>query len=164
VSGVVIDSSIALTWCFEDEASPETDALFERVRDDGAVVPGLWHLELSNVLLQAEKRGRITASDVATRLDLITELPISVDQETTIRAWRKVLTVAPTEGLTTYDATCLELAVRRGLPLLTKDNELAGAAKRRGVIVLPAPDKKDSAPTIAETRNIRRPRPRRNRQ
>lgn len=141
MSGVVIDSSIALTWCFEDEASPETDALFERVRDDGAVVPGLWHLELSNVLLQAEKRGRITASDVATRLDLITELPISVDQQTTVRAWRGVLTMARTEGLTTYDATYLELAVRRGLPLLTKDNELAAAAKRLGVVVLPSKKK-----------------------
>jgi len=146
MSGVVIDSSIALTWCFEDEASPETDALFERVRDDGAVVPGLWHLELSNVLLAAERRGRITASDVATRLDLITELPISVDQETTARAWREVLMVARTEGLTTYDAAYLELAVRRGLPLLTRDNALAKAAKRLDVVVSPSPGSKESPP------------------
>ena len=137
MSGVVVDSSIALTWCFEDEGSAETDAMFERVRDDGAIVPGLWHLELSNVLLQAERRGRITASDVATRLDLIAELPISVDQETTARAWREVLTMARTEGLTTYDATYLELAIRRGLPLLTKDGELAEAAKRLDIVVLP---------------------------
>lgn len=134
---VVVDSSIALSWCFEDEASPETDRLFERVRDDGAIVPGLWHLELSNVLLQAEKRGRITASDVAVRLDLIAELPIVTDQETATRAWREILNMARKEGLTTYDATYLELAVRRGLPLLTKDNELIRAAKRLGVDVLP---------------------------
>jgi predicted nucleic acid-binding protein len=137
VSPVVIDSSIALTWCFEDEASPESDKLFERVRDDGAVVPGLWHLELGNILLQAEKRGRIGAGDVAVRLDLIAELPISVDHETTARAWREILTMARAEGLTTYDATYLELAVRRGLPLLTKDNELARVARRLGVEVLP---------------------------
>ena len=103
MSEVVIDSSIALTWCFEDEASAETDKLFERVRDDGAVVPGLWHLELSNVLLQAEKLGRINAGDVAARLDLIAELPISVDQETTVRAWHEILTLARTERLTNYD-------------------------------------------------------------
>lgn len=137
MSVVVVDSSIALSWCFEDEASPETDRLFERVRDDGAIVPGLWHLELSNVLLQAEKRGRITASDVAVRLDLIAELPIVTDQETATRAWREILNMARKEGLTTYDATYLELAVRRGLPLLTKDNELIRAAKRLGVDVLP---------------------------
>ena len=135
----VIDSSIALTWCFEDEATPETDALFERVRDEGAVVPSLWHLELGNVLVQAEKRGRISAKDIAARLDLIADLPISVDQETTIRAWRETLSIARSEHLTVYDATYLELAARRRLPLLTLDGDLAVAAIRQGVIVLPAP-------------------------
>ena len=134
MSEVVIDSSIALTWCFEDEASPETDRLFERVRDDGAVVPGLWHLELSNVLLQAEKRGRLSSSDIAIRLDLIAELPISVDQETTARAWREILTLARAERLTTYDATYLELALRRSLPLATRDEALRTAAKQCGLV------------------------------
>jgi predicted nucleic acid-binding protein len=137
MSAVVIDASIALSWCFEDEASPETDGLFERVRDEGAIVPGLWHLELGNILLQAEKRGRITSKDVGVRLDLIAELPIVTDQETTARAWREILTMARADRLTTYDATYLELAVRRGLPLLTKDGELVRAAKRMGVQVLP---------------------------
>jgi hypothetical protein len=81
VSAVVVDSSIALTWCFEDDASPETDMLFGRVRDGGAILPGLWHMELSNVLLQAEKRDRSGTGDVSMRLNLITELPISIDQE-----------------------------------------------------------------------------------
>lgn len=134
---LVVDSSIALSWCFEDEASPETDLLLDRVRDEGAVVPGLWHLELSNVLLQAEKGGRISRGEVATRLDLIAALPIATDQETTTRAWRETLTIARVEGLTTYGAAYLELAVRRGLPLLTKDTELARAAKRMGVEALP---------------------------
>ena len=135
----VIDSSIALTWCFEDEATPETDALFERVRDEGAVVPSLWHLELGNVLVQAEKRGRISGKDIAARLDLIADLPISVDQETTIRAWRETLSLARSERLTVYDAAYLELAARRRLPLLTLDRDLAAAAIRQGVTVLPAP-------------------------
>lgn len=135
----VIDSSIALTSCFEDEASAETDALFERVRDEGAVVPGLWRLELGNVLLQAERRGRISAGDVASRLDLIAELPISVDPETADRAWRDILTLARAERLTVYDAAYLELAARRGFPLLTLDDDLAQAALRLGVAVLPAP-------------------------
>jgi predicted nucleic acid-binding protein len=134
---VVIDSSIALTWCFADEATTETDALFELVRDDGGIVPALWHLELGNVLLQAEKRGRITARDVAIRLELIAALPISVDQETTSRAWSGILAIARTEGLTTYDAAYLELAQRRGLTLLTKDADLAAASRRWGVTAYP---------------------------
>jgi len=132
---VVIDSSVALTWCFEDEASPQTDALFERVRDDGAVVPALWHLELANVLLQAEKRGRIATGDVATRLELIAELPIATDHETAARAWREVIALARAEGLTAYDAAYLELAVRRGLPLSSRDDALIRAARRIGVAI-----------------------------
>ena len=135
MTALVIDSSAALSWCFEDEASPETDALFERVRDLGAVVPGLWHLEIANVLLQAEKRGRITAGDVTMRLDLIAALPITTDSETTARAWREILALARAQGLTTYDAAYLELAIRRGLPLQTKDEALIGAAKRCNVTV-----------------------------
>ena len=64
---LVIDCSVAVAWCIDDEASPETDALLERVRDEGGLVPGLWHLELGNVLLQAERRGRLSARDVAAR-------------------------------------------------------------------------------------------------
>ena len=135
MSALVIDSSGALSWCFEDQASPGSDALFEQVRDQGAVVPGLWHLEVANVLLQAEKRGRITAADVAIRLELIAELPITTDDETTARAWREILALARAEGLTTYDATYLELAIRRGLPLVTRDEALIAAAKRSGVAV-----------------------------
>jgi predicted nucleic acid-binding protein len=133
---VVIDSSMALTWCFEDEASAQSDAIFERVRDDGAVVPALWHLELANVLLQAEKRGRIAHRDVATRLKLISELPITTDHETPMRAWREVIALARTENLTTYDAAYLELAIRRDLPLSTNDDALIAAARRVGVTIL----------------------------
>ena len=137
MSAVVVDTSIALTWCFEDEASLETDQLFERVRDDGALVPGLWYLELGNVLLQAEKRGRITRDDVALRLELIADLPIRVDTESATRAWREILTLAKAERLTTYDAAYLELALRQSLVLLTRDTELVNAARRRGIAVLP---------------------------
>lgn len=135
--GFVLDCSIAVSWCFEDEASPATDALLERVRDEGARVPGLWHLELGNVLLQAERRGRIEANNSTVRLELLMTLPILTDEEGTIRALREVLTLARTEQLTIYDAVYLELAMRHGLPLATKDRLLTQAAKRVHVATLP---------------------------
>jgi predicted nucleic acid-binding protein len=98
--------------------------------------PGLWHLEVANVLLQAEKRGRIASSDVTMRLELIAELPITTDNEMSARAWREILALARVEGLTAYDAAYLELAIRRGLPLQTKDFALLDAAKRNGVSAL----------------------------
>lgn len=137
MSGLVLDCSVAVSWCFEDEASADTDALLERVRDEGAVVPALWHLELGNVLVQAERRKRLTAADTTTRLELIADLPIVTDEETPVRALREVLTLARAEGLTTYDAAYLELAMRKGLPLATKDQALVTAAKRVGIIPIP---------------------------
>jgi predicted nucleic acid-binding protein len=137
VSTVVIDSSVALSWCFEDETSPETEAILDRVRVDGAVVPGLWHVEVANVLVQVEKRGRLNLSDVAEAIALLSRLHVAVDDETTPRAWREILNLARTESLTAYDASYLELAIRRGLALATKDRSLARAARRIGVAVLP---------------------------
>ena len=138
MSGLVLDCSVAVSWCFEDEASAETDALLDRVAGEGAVVPALWHLELGNVLIQAERRKRLTAADTTTRLELIADLPITTDDETPVRALREVLTLARAEGLTTYDAAYLELAMRKGLPLATKDRAIIEAAKRIGIEHLPA--------------------------
>ena len=109
--------------------------MFEQVRDQGAVVPGPWHLEVAHVLLQAEKRGRITTADVTMRLDLIAELPIATDNEATARAWHEILALARTQGLTTYDATYLELSIRCGLPIVTRNETLIAAAERTGVPV-----------------------------
>ena len=137
MTAAVIDASLALTWCFDDQATPETDRLLDRVRDDGAVAPALWRLELANVLLQAEKRGRISAEDVEQRLRLIAQLRISIDSETNSRAWRDTIDLARSEGLTSYDAAYLELALRRRAPLMTLDRDLAIAARRRGLEALP---------------------------
>jgi predicted nucleic acid-binding protein len=137
VSALVVDASVALAWCFEDEASPATDAVLDRVKDEGAIVPSLWHLELGNILLMAERRGRTIQGGIVARLALMGQLPITIDAETTGRAWREILTLARAEHLTTYDAAYLELAVRRGLTLATKDEALLGAARRIGVAVVP---------------------------
>jgi len=137
MTGFVLDCSIAVSWCFEDEASEVCDALLERVRDEGALVPSLWHLELGNVMIQAERRGRVMSADVTTRLELIGDLPIVTDGETPLRALHEILALARAENLTTYDAAYLELAIRRGLPLATNDKRLRSAGKNRGVQIIP---------------------------
>jgi predicted nucleic acid-binding protein len=137
LSGFVLDCSIAIAWCFEDEATPETDALLERLRDEGAEVPALWPLEVGNALLQAERRGRISTAKVAAFVDLLAGLPIATDGDTAARALREALALARAEGLTTCDASYLELAGRRALPLATKDRALQRAARRVGVPLLP---------------------------
>ncbi|MEI6066360.1 MAG: type II toxin-antitoxin system VapC family toxin [Methylococcaceae bacterium] len=112
MTGFVLDCSIAVSWCFEDEASEVCDALLERVRDEGALVPSLGHLELGNVMIQAERRGRVMSADVTTRLELIGDWPIVTDDETPLRALHEILALARAENLTAYDAAYLELAIR----------------------------------------------------
>ncbi len=133
---IVIDASIALAWCFEDEASDETDVVANRVIVEGGLVPSLFHLELANVLLQSERRGRISASEVAQRLDLIAQMPIETDPQTAGRAWNDTLSLARAHKLTSYDAAYLELAARKGAKLATKDQALATAANQLGVTLI----------------------------
>jgi predicted nucleic acid-binding protein len=136
VSGLVVDSSAALSWCFPGEAAPDTDMLLDRVRDEGGIVPDLWHLELANVLVNAERAKRIGMNQIAIFLDLIRKLPISADTQASARAFDTILDLARYERLTTYDAAYLDLALRRNLPLATKDKNLSLAAKRNGVRLL----------------------------
>jgi predicted nucleic acid-binding protein len=137
LSAFVLDCSIAVAWCFEDEATPQTDALLDRLRDAGAAVPALWHLEVGNTLLQAERRERIPTGRVAAFVNLLAGLPIETDGDSASRALREVLALARAEKLTTYDASYLELAARRALPLATRDQALHRAAQRVGVPLLP---------------------------
>jgi len=140
MNAVVVDASVALAWCFDDEASAGTETVLDIVRQSGALVPGLWHLEVANALIQAERRGRNIPGGVPARLEYIGRLPIDIDTDTSRRAWRETLALARAEGLTTYAAAYLELALRRGLALATKDNALMAAATKSGVAVLPGPE------------------------
>jgi predicted nucleic acid-binding protein len=67
---MVIDTSLTMSWCFEDEATEESDAILDRLVHDEAVVPSLWEFEVTNVLLVAERRARITEAQAARFLDL----------------------------------------------------------------------------------------------
>lgn len=126
---LVLDCSIAVSWLFEDEASSSTDKILEMVRDKGAYVPNLWHLEVTNVLIQASKKNRIDSRSIPERLSALSLLPIKTDIETYTRAFSDTFYLAEKQMLTSYDAAYLELAMRRELFLATKDNALKKAAK-----------------------------------
>lgn len=135
MSPLVLDCSIALAWIFPDEASPATDAVLDRVSREGAIVPALWHLELGNVLVMAERRGRLTWAEAQRRLQLLGHLGIETAVATDPAP---VIDLARAERLTVYDATYLHMALGGGFDLATLDRPLGAAAKRLGVQVVPA--------------------------
>ena len=128
MTGFVLDASVAVAWCFDDESTPAAWALLDQLRVTPAHVPALWMVELGNILLGAEKRRRVTRARTTEFFGILGELDIQVDPEQAGRAFRDVLPLARERGVTTYDATYLELAMRLGLPLATKDKALAKAA------------------------------------
>ena len=137
MSGFVIDASVALAWCFDDEATEATRTLLDRFEDERAEVPSLWHLELANALAMGERKGRITPARASESIALIDALPIVIDERTPNFALSSVLELSRRQQLSAYDASYLELAMRRGVPLATKDNDLARAANHMGVTLLP---------------------------
>jgi len=130
---IVVDSSVAVAWCFSDEQGEYAQAVLDALSTRRAVVPYLWHLEVANTLLVGERRKRSTQADTATWLGLLSALPIEVDDETRAQAFGTTISLARAHSLSAYDAAYLELAMRRRLPLATLDEKLKAAARAVGV-------------------------------
>jgi len=135
----VVDASIALSWCFEDEASAMADAVLARLARGQAVAPTIWPLDVANGLRSAERRGRIDEQSIPAATQLLMTLPIQVEESIGLEAaLGRVLPLARSIGLTSYDASYLDLATRRGIPLATVDDQLARAALAAGVELIGA--------------------------
>ena len=129
-----MDASVAMAWCFEDEVTEATDVVLDRLRDDEAAVPVIWPLEVTNVLLVAERRDRLSEAQASRFLELLTQLPIEVDDAPHDLA--AIVAAGRRHELSSYDASYLVLAERLGAPLATVDRRLANAAERAGVELL----------------------------
>ena len=130
---VVLDASAVVGLALDGEASDEAQRMLDHTVAHGGVVPTLFWYELRNALLMAERRGRITPDGVAAFLADVALLPIAVDD---LPRDAVVLQLARQHGLTVYDATYLELAMRIGAPLATLDAALRVAAGRAGVVTV----------------------------
>ncbi len=132
----VMDASVTMAWCFEDEATPYTESVLERLRVEEAEVPAIWSLEVANVLLVAERRRRLTESQTVRFTEILLALPVNVDTEAKERCLGPILSLGREFALSAYDAAYLELAARRGLALATCDEGLKSAAAQMGVPLL----------------------------
>lgn len=133
---MVLDSSITLAWAYSDETTQPVTQVFDRLSQSGAWVPGLWRLEVANVLEMCVRRKRHDRNFRDATLADLAQLPIQVDSQTDQQAWSATLRLAERHRLTLYDAAYLELALRRNLPLATLDEDLRRAANSEKVQVL----------------------------
>jgi predicted nucleic acid-binding protein len=137
MSAFVIDASVTLSWCFEDEAGAGTDRLLDRLNGGDQVwVPAHWPVEISNGMLMALRRKRIPPGHFELFWDLLANLPITVEPPLSPDSSKVILGFCERHALTFYDAAYLELAKRKGLSLATLDSALVNATPQEGVGLL----------------------------
>lgn len=133
----VADASVALSWCIPAQGSEATDRLLDDILSGSAVVaPPLWAYETANALLILWRRKKLTAGEYSEARVLLDRLRVSVDGEGASLAPTRVADLAMQHQLTVYDAAYLELALRKHIPLASRDQGLSRAARQLSVTLL----------------------------
>jgi|ERR1039458_5170614 predicted nucleic acid-binding protein len=133
---------MALAWLIERADRTEAalaQRAFAEVSASGARVPALWYWEVANTLLVFERAKRLTEQLSASYLSDLSLMAISLDDLSPALRQTRVLDLGRMHKLTAYDATYLELAMRRAATLATFDRKLADAARAAGVRVFGDP-------------------------
>lgn len=132
----VLDNSVTMRWFFGDGKPQElayAGKVLDAMRQDSALVPMTWGLEMANVIVRAEAKALVTEARSGAFLEMLEGVDIEVDAATFAHALSGTLQLARRYKLSAYDASYLELALRLGVPLATLDEDLRKAAKKAGV-------------------------------
>ena len=125
MSSLVLDASIVIGWSLADESDKDLSFVDAQLPIQSILVPQIWHIELRSALLSADRRKRITSDQVDELLQYLALIPVSTDSSPRLDI---ALTVARKHRLSLYDAVYLELALRSGCGLATRDKKLTKAA------------------------------------
>jgi len=125
-----------MSWCFKDETNRYADAVLDRLSESTAIAPSIWPLEVVNVLLVAERRKRLKQVDSVRFITLLSQLPIVVEDKGSEKVMKDLLALGRTSRLSSYDASYLDLAMRKDCPIATIDKKLMEAAKEVSVTIL----------------------------
>ena len=136
MTGFVLDNSVSMRWLLESNKKSDqqyAEAVLKSLVGVDALVPNLWHLEATNVLLEAEKRRQVEAGEIERFISQLENLPLHVDPLTSRQSFNRIMALGRIYKLSSYDATYLELAHREGLPLATLDKALRKAALKADI-------------------------------
>ena len=132
-STLVLDASITLSWAFQDENNPYAEHTLDYISENRGLAPVIWPLEVSNALLSAERRGRISQVTVMQFFSFLWRLHILIETEQTELQTTEIMDLARLYHLSAYDAAYLHQALRHGCPLATNDRTMRQAAEQAGV-------------------------------
>jgi len=134
----VLDNSVAMRWLLPSTKAGDqkyANAVLASLTGTTALVPSLWHLEAANVMLGGRVNAVLEVGDMERFIAQLESLPIEVDALTAKQAFNRTLSLAQAYGISSYDASYLELAMREGVPLATLDKDLLKAARKANVVV-----------------------------
>lgn len=132
---LVLDASAALSWIFQRTDASESKRSAELLGEllvQPAWVPSLWYIEVSNALLTAERRGVVNEAQIVDFLQRLSNLPIYVDDCDTSSRQEAIIALGRQLQLTAYDATYLDLSLRKNARLATFDRKLALSTQKIG--------------------------------
>ena len=129
----VVDASSVGPLLLRDEAANAVAEIARSLERGECIVPAHWRFEVANMLLVAERAGRVDAETVLADLADFDEFPVEIDFASLGSAWSPTYELARQHKLTIYDAAYLELAHRRSLILISLDRRLLRAARAEGV-------------------------------
>ena len=135
MSKLVVDASVALAWCFPDEATAYADEVLLALEGTTILVPAIWPVEVANAIVVAERRKRITQPDIRRFLQLLEGLTIAEDSLPVTANVSNIVPLARQHRLSAYDTSYLDVALRH-MPLATLDRQLERAARATGVEIL----------------------------
>lgn len=132
----VLDTSIIVSWFTRDNYQPYADSVRKAIENGmRALTPATWTLDIAHKLIAAERRGLIKQGYIHQAINLLSQLPIRSDSRLPRAASDPAILTAQNEAISVYDATYLELALNKRLPLATIDERLRGIADKLGIFL-----------------------------
>jgi predicted nucleic acid-binding protein len=119
-----------VAWAVPAQSSKAAEDLLDEVASGTPfVTPVLWAFEVANALAVLARRKRIQPEQAVRALRALDRLTPTLDDEGPRLAFGRIASLAADYELSVYDAAYLELALRRRLPLASRDEALNKAAK-----------------------------------
>ena len=132
----VIDCSFAAALFLPDKASARVHEFFRTAAEPYEFsVPTLWWYELTNVIAVAERRKILKDAQIDSIIELFGKFPLKTDASFGLPFAHRIYEISRTYGLSSYDASYLELALRIHAPMATLDKELTQAAEACGIAI-----------------------------
>ena len=132
----VVDNSVFMSWLMKEENYSKASEIVNLVRENRICVPSIWCYEIANSLYVSEKRKRLNISEINEFIEIIAVFPITVESNSFLKVTTDILRMSRQYGLTAYDASYVELAFRKSIPIASFDRDIIKVSRKMGLDII----------------------------